>query len=268
LIQRYDSIAALRAAYIASGRRPAHDSPSNLSWYGNETEEQTLRFSQSGDVSLVPQAEAMLAALDTIIETPRRTWERAPAGAFCCVPDVLAGLPTPMRRATSTPDDRAPITIFVNTSCSAGISAKVIQKRGIAILALVMALSRIRPVSLQQLAILDGYRDNTGETIITSEINTSPLDLATACYVLTSVGFARRLTYKVGEAINGFKGRWPASFSYYSPQPYYDALAPRLTSDVSRCLIIGVAQLGDALLSAPIVWINAQIHRFTSREDF
>jgi hypothetical protein len=119
---------------------------------------------------------------------------------------------------------------------------------------------------LQQLTVLHGS-DASGETVITSEINTHPLDLATACYVLTSAGFARRLTYGLAKKLNGFNGRWPRDFSFSNPEPYYNQLKPKLVADPSRCLIIGAARLGDRLLSEPVKWLNEQIHRFTQAED-
>ena len=274
MIIRYDSTAALRADYIScikpkapsgglkSNRGDFYDNRmSGGSWYGNESEADTLHKAEVGDTSLVPKAEAYLDQLDHAIETPRRTWERNVAGPFCVVPDVLAGLPTPMRRMVHTRDETSPITILAVTTSSAGIDAETLAKRGTTILALVMALSRIRPVTLQQLTILDG-RDE-GETVITSEINTHPLDLATACYVLTSAGFARRLTYNLARSKNHFMGGWPREFNYGRPERYYDRLRLRLAADPAKCLIIGAAQLGDELLQQPLVWLNTQIARFT-----
>jgi len=182
MILRFDSAASLAARYAQLGIRYGGGTASE--WFNGESQETTLRLSQTGDTALVPEAELLLSKLDTAIETTRPQWQRSPAGAFCSVPDVLAGLPTPMRRRVDVPDERAPITILVCSSCSAGIDAKTMQKRGTVILALVMALSRLRPVSLQSLATTYGI-DAEGETIITNEINTAPLDLATACYVLT-----------------------------------------------------------------------------------
>lgn len=265
MIKRYSSTAALRADFIARcGASSRFHDRSRDAWFGNESTQDTLRKAELGDMTLVPQAEAQLARLDQVIETPRKIWERAPAGAFCSVPDHLAGLPTPMRRQAYVPDETAPISILVDTTSSQGISAATLRDRGITILAFVMALSRVRPTTLHQLATLDGTQD--GETVITSEINTHPLDLATACYVLTSAGFARRLTYGLGEALNNFSGGWPRGYRF-GKSTYYDALKLRLGLEPKKCLIIPAAELGDELLRQPIVWINKQIQHFTQAEE-
>lgn len=264
MIIRYDSIASLREAYI--GRKVNATKPTtDLSWYNNEDEATTLRLTLTGDTTLVPKAEEVLLQLETTIETTRKAWDRSPAGAFCSVPDVLAGLPTPMRRLVSTSSEVAPITIFADTGSSAGVGADTLRQRGIVILALVLALTRIRPVELYQLDVGSGIKD--GETVEVAKINTTPLDLATACYVLTSAGFARRLVYQLEESINGASGQWPMGFNYSNPTNYYTTLKPKLVADASRCLIIPAARLNDDLLSNPVLWINTQIKHFTEEEE-
>lgn len=271
MIVRYGSTAALVADYHAKDA-PRHarkhggwQSHNNNAWYGGESLQDSLRMAETGDTSLVAKAEALLSQLDTAIETPRKVWERSTIGAYYSVPDVIAGLPTCARRQFDTQDDRTPITILVVTTSSAGMSAEVLAKRGTTILALVMALSRLRPVSLQQICAVDGIEG--GETIITSEINTAPLDLATACYVLTSAGFARRLTYDLAAALNGFNGGWPDRMRWGNSDPYFAMLKARLVPDPTKCLIIKGAQLNDALLSDPVGWVNKQVAHFTNQVE-
>ena len=269
MLIHYESIEALRTAYIkVCGEGTAYSkgwSGQGLEWYGNETEAQSLRFAHEGNTRLVPEAEALIHNLDTMIETTRRVWQPSPAGAFPVVADYLRGLPTSMRRMLHERDESAPITILVNTSCSAGIDADTIERRGAVILALVLALSRIRPVTLKAVAFMHGRAD--GETILSATINTNPLDLATACYVLTSAGYARRLTYNIARAVNSFNGSWPKDFDYYHPALYYTYLKTLLSPDPARTLVVGAAQLGDDLLSDPVAWITNQIQRFTTDQE-
>src|ERR1700693_4294552 len=180
MIKTYDSIAALREDALRLGRGSigmGGDYGGN-SWYGGESQSDTLRKSELGDLSLVPEAETLIDQLDTQIETPRRIWERSPAGAFCVVPDVLAGLPTYMRYQREVGDEHQAIEIFVIAACSAGINARTLQKRGTTILALTMALARVRPISLHIVDISNGSRDGSGETVEIARIETAPLDLA------------------------------------------------------------------------------------------
>lgn len=273
MIIRYDSTAALRSAYIehcgmplerpAASRRFNHydNSPS---WYGGESAWDSVRYAELGRLDLVPKAEKLLSELDLAIATPEPVWNPSPVGYYLDVGDYLADAPDCMRTIEFEADERAPITILATTTSSAGISADTLQKRGTVILALVMALSRIRPVNLQQLTFTHGVEG--GETIITSGINTAPLDLARACYVLTSAGFARRLTYGIAEKLNRFNGMWPNAYRYGQPRPYLEYLKRVLTPDPSKTLIIGAAELGDELLRNPVEWVTKQVNHFTHGE--
>ena len=265
MIIRYDSIAALRNAYITHvGNAKTISDSADMSWCGNETRADVLRKTECGDMSLVPEAERLMSQLDLQIETQRKVWEPNVAGAFCCVPDVLAGRPTNMRRMMHTVDEANPISIFVDIGSTVSVDAATLRKRGTVILALVTALSRIRPTSLFQLHAGSG---KDGQTITASQINTNPLDLATACYVLTSAGFARRLVYGLAEKLNGYDGNWPRGFSTSCQEQYYDGLKPQLVRDPENCLIVPKALINDELLHQPVEWITQQIKRFTQQAE-
>ena len=53
-----------------------------------------------------------------------------------------------MRQWDYGPSDASPVAVWVDLTCSGGFSAKDMEKRGTAILALVMKLKAIRPVDL------------------------------------------------------------------------------------------------------------------------
>lgn len=266
MLLRYDSAAAQARHFIAEGISNDRESYNGNSWYNDETTQDSLRLAQTGDTRLVAKAETLLSSLDSVIETPRKVFERSPVGAYCVVPEVLAGRPTPMRRPVLVADDRAPISIFAVTTCSAGISAETMTKRGVVILALVMALTRVRPTELFNINYTHGRQD--GETVLVTKINTAPLDLATACYVLTSAGFTRRIGYGLAEKLNHFDGSWPRGYDYGKKglNSYNEKLKAKLGVDPAKSLVIGAAELGDELLQAPVAWIEKQIKHFTNAE--
>lgn len=283
MIRRFPSITAFRAEAQSlgvfdpsRGRKKTADGSwflhrwydnQSASWYGGETREATEEKSLIGDRTLVPAAEALIRKLDSEVSTPRRIWEPNVAGPLCAAPDVLAGRPTAFRRLREVPDERSPITILSITDSSGGIGANVLLRRGTAILALVMALARVRPVTLHVVGIGIG-EDGSGETVLCTQVQTAPLDIARAAYVLTSQGFARRLTYGVSAELNGDNGSWPNGFRYGSPDGggYYAKLAKALSPDPARTLVIGAAQFHDPILTQPVEWINDQVRRFIKEE--
>jgi hypothetical protein len=261
MIRTYESIAALREEALSLGAVKHSDRSYGFDYNTvGETTEETLRYSLTGNTSLVPEAEALIDKLDAQIETPRRVWERSPAGAFCVVPDVLAGLPTYMRYQREVGDERQAISIFVRPNASYGVTAAILRKRGITILALAMALARVRPISLHYFFVSEGTRERDGckEDVLDARIETAPLDLATACYALSSAGFYRRMCFGLVEKSGGLVG------ALISLRRSEEICYNLLGNDSKLTLVIGPAELNDPLLTQPVVWLNKQIARFVN----
>lgn len=238
------------------------------SWANGENFSIAMQKSRYGNTSLVPAAEALMSQLESQIEVPRKVWDRSPAGAFAIVPEVLAGLPTPMRRQREVLDERQPLTIIVVTTSSAGIKAETLMKRGTAILALTMAMARIRPITLHALSMLDGHVDGTGEILLKSQINTAPLDLSTAAYVLTSAGFDRILCHAHSQRLAKYRGGWPSKYRWgRKDQPYFDYLINVFGYEKKNTLLIGPTFLGDPIVNTPVAWVQDQIARFTNANE-
>ncbi len=271
MIVQYDSLAALITAYKASGAYGAkgHGGMSGDEWYGGESATQSIDRTLHGDMTLVPEAERLLDRLDAEVDIPRPQWRPAVCGPYVNIPRLLNGEPAAFMRMQDEADDRSPVNILASVTCSAGIKAATLRKRGVVILALTMALARTRPVNLWTLNLSDGHRDNSGETLITARLQTSPLDLATACYALTSAGFVRRINYDLATAINDFRGLWPRAYSYGSggQNRYMSELPARLGFDPKRTLVINPAELHDPLQTNPVAWIQSNIDRFRTADD-
>jgi hypothetical protein len=265
MLKRYDSIADLTQAAINFNIRNNYAFKSNSdmgsSWFNNETIEQCLTYAAFGNDNLVPEAERYIEQLNTDMEVKRPEWIPSPAGAFPSVPDYCRGLPCSMRRQSFEPNDNAKINIIVTTTCSGGIDAKTQAKRGAAILALIIKLAAARPIALYHLATTHGV-DN-GETLLLTELNTAPLDLASACYVLTSAGFDRYITHHVAYHLNGFNGSWPKNYEGKEEQ-FYRELIPRLGFNPADTIFVKPTYLTDPIVSKPLLWVTEQIERFNN----
>lgn len=271
MIKHYPSPSALAADYrknpLSASAITRGGFDAGRDWFSGEDEADTLRLAATGDTRLVATARGFIDHLSANIETPRRAIAHSVAGGWPSVPDAIMGRPLSMRRVVKRQVSFAPITICVDTSCSAGIKARDMQMRGAAILALVMALVPIRPVTLYQMAAMYGD-DASGETVLCTRINTTPLDLATACYILTSTGYSRRLCYRLSAALgNPSASGWPRGFpralSYNNPNAYLDALRGRMGLKAENSLMIPAVILGDPIIGKPLEWIQKQIEHFT-----
>lgn len=260
LIIRYPSIAAL----ADDGERREILNRWGYLPVGGETAEDTLRYARQGNAAIVPAAERLIDRLTAICGTERISWQPDVCGAYPIVPEFLAGVPECMRRRVSVPDERAPINIHVSVSASAGVSAEQIEARGAAILALVLLLSRDRPISLNVLEI--GRREDGADSVLSVPINTTPLDVATAAWALSSAAFFRRLILGVHCAINPAASSFPSDHST-NRAGCMRRICTELGGDPERDLLIDGVRVGDAMLNDPVAWVQEQLDRYGQTEQ-
>jgi hypothetical protein len=213
-------------------------------WYGGETAEDYLRKTRAGDVSRVADAEKLLAKIEPELHRDGAVWQNDVVGAFPDVASFLANDPECMRRKRITDDDRSPLRVWVDVTSSAHFTWQDLLPRGIAALALVMQLIRSgRAVELWTYTSLHG-RVN-GQTVIAVRMATTPIDIASVAYCITSQGFARGLCYGAGRQFNGFNGSWGSNYVMYG------TLAERLAG--ARKTLAGHVAPQDIILPAPFI---------------
>jgi hypothetical protein len=213
----------------------------DASWIG-ESKEDYIRRTSTGDVSRVPQAEKLLEKIEPELDREGLVWHNDMVGAFPDVAAFLANEPECMRRRLRTEDDRSPLKVWVDVASSAQISWEDLLPRGIAALALVMQLIRNgRAVELWTFASLHG-RTN-GQTVPCVQMCTTPIDIASVAYCLTSQGFSRGVCYAAARQHNGFNGQWGR---HYVRQ---GSLADRIAG--ARQTLEGLVAPQDIILVAP-----------------
>ena len=235
-------------------------------WHGSLSYAGALKLARTGDESTVASAEKLLDSLAQVDMGAEVTqWLPAQAGAYPCVPEYLSGSPTCMRRIAPT-GDISPINIYVSTTCSAEMSAKQMQSRGVTILALLLKLQQIRPVELFLFAEMHGNTDGSYFEVI--PVDSKPLSIAHAAFGLTHVGFARRLTYTMGEARAGFNGAWPKGYKYgdWNPKSEYNQRVAAAIGLTEQDLFIHSAHVQDKLILDPVAWVNEQVTRYNRQE--
>lgn len=176
-----------------------------FSWSDVRTDWQGfINLAKVGTEENAEQAMKLLEKFDLSSETTGRHYAPNVCGAYPVVPEYLAGNPENMRSMVYVTDELQPIRVFVGTTSSAGVSAELLETRGIAILALVMSIAKIRPMALYLCTPIGACRTNDGEdyAMTVTKVNTSPLDLASATFALTHPGYSRCLSYKISQAMS------------------------------------------------------------------
>lgn len=258
MVRRYNSVVEI--AEVARTVKPSYTSV-DVEWTGGLTHFGVIDKCYNGDEKLVPIAEKLISKIDATVEVPHREWIPSVYGAYPIVADYLAGNPEPMRRITMNPSETQPINIYVGTSSSGGFSSAQLMTRGVAILALVMKLQEVRPVTLYVMGEQFGKHD--GEYLQVVQVGSQPVNLSVACFVLTNAGFDRHFMHSIATAKAGYTGAWPRLYNGCS-NSWIEHLKEVLGMTDTDLYIRG-AYSKDAdltlMLENPVEWVNGQVKR-------
>lgn len=168
----------------------------------------------TGAASNVAASDKLLDQFETadLLTATQSTSVRAIAGGVADVPAFLSGSPVAMRRRVKR-ETFGPVTIVCDVGTSAAISADTIQRRGVAVLALVRKLvSAGFPVNLY-LGIVCREGSAQNASAIAVKVDTAPLDLARACWGLSDADYQRKLMFQTVAGIAGKRDNegtlWP-----------------------------------------------------------
>jgi len=179
-------------ALAAFAATHSHRAVSGMDSWAGGTFAQAQEWLREGDTRYVAQSEALMEKFEKLtLPTQGRTWHNEVAGFVPNVPAYLAGNPQSMRRRKRVESPTAPITVFVDVFASSSFSQDKIVARGAAVLALVRILARFRAVTLWVCCTSTAH---DGTHICSAvQINTTPIDLAHAGYMLCGPSFLRHI---------------------------------------------------------------------------
>lgn len=221
------------------------------------THKQAAQKMVKGDLALAAKSDGLLAKFEHAeLTAGRHRWIDDTAGGVPNVPAYIAGQPLAMRNRRRIADDRAPLKVVVDVGAANDITASEIEARGAAILALVRVLSIGRPVELWACAGLDADNcSNASWSFV--QIETAPLDLARAAFILTHPAALRRIFWACAMA-HGYKARTPYGEGQRHAQHTRAIVAPAFP-DADDLLVIPRARSEDDSIRNPTKWLAKQI---------
>ncbi len=246
---------------------------SSGSWYGRHSKATALRALTLGDESLVAASDALLAKLEDKLPHTRK-WQnrRSVTGGLVNVPEFLAGNPECMRLRKRLDRNDAPVTIFMDLTSSAMISADKLLARGTAILALARALCEHRVVELWggiALGENSGYRSQKAWcSTFAWRIDTTPLDVARAAFLLSAPAMARGIGYELAPTLAGhssWSGAWP--FAAHDFHVRTQAQRLRMAMGAAEMLVVPPIYGTDPLVTDPLGWITRELARLTGDHE-
>lgn len=267
---RFDSIGDF-AAYL---RGPAAKCPHMLDtnhagadWYGGTAAQLQARI-DAGDSAATAAYDRLLGRMENVgFATTRFATVAAIAGGAPCVPAYLAGNPLAMRRRVKVIDDAAPLAVVVDIGVSASVKTDTIRRRGAAALALVRLLAATRPVTLWAVTgqQIERYTDHPTDTAFAVQIDTAPLDVARAAWLLASPDAFRRAAFSACQAIGGYPTQTCVNWlgdSHVKHPDLMSACIHALTGSVDRIVVPSLITAGETQFGtdeAAADWVKAQL---------
>lgn len=259
---RFDSVSALADALAGSTAKNWTERQSD-SWVGASSA-LTLKRARGGDAARVPLADAMLARFENAVGFETRRWRTVDSvvGGVPNVPAFLAGAPLTMRRRVRMMDTAAPLTVAVELGVSQSVDNVTIARRGAAALAFARIAAATRPVDLW---VYFSSRDGSDKpAAMAVRVDTAPLDVARAAWLLCSPEALRRAAFAVLETVGGWADfgtvRWLGDFKSHAPLSA--DLTRQMTGADDFVSVPGLFSVGDVTFStdaAAADWVRGML---------
>lgn len=175
-------------------------------WAGG-TPEQVAKYCREGSEKWATRAETLVSGISNVsVANLGMDLDYNLVHGVLDYGAMEAGNPMCMYGTTITETDRAPIGVYIDNWITCTVPNEVIERRGVAILALVLALSVYRPVLCKYVAASGASFDHSNDNIQLIPIPTHPMDLGRAAFALCDPMFTRAGVYEMTQTIHNIKG--------------------------------------------------------------
>lgn len=231
-------------------------------WNGNVSAARALELCEKGDMAIVEKSNKYLKKLEALMPPPsaRHAITDDVTGAFPNVPAMLAGQPLNMRRRVARESEYSPLTVIVALDCLSVVKADQMRERGLAALALVRAVSSIRPVELWVGSTVQGAALNSSASTY-FQIPTTPLDLARAAHLIGHPSTLRILLHSIAVKHFGTPSSIPLAFDVDEEKvikAHKHIVAQAFPRD-GLVMSLPRVNLADLVIADPIKWLHTKI---------
>ena len=237
-----------------AGRVGPHVEAGEDDFHGRSWRDMTKAL-RTGAPEWVHHADKYLAGMEELLDWQSTKWKSRNdvAGGRLNVGRYLADLPDCARRRVRVEDDTALLNVIVAINAASAISPEDLMKRGAAILAFVRLMSAGRPVNLYASAVSLYGSVNSGFAF---KLETAPLDLARAAFVLVDASMARRASFAVRCAMPRSGGAYDPFVAIADTGPQGGAIfAKALGCKPEDTLYLKRFDRSDLIASDPRNWI-------------
>lgn len=224
------------------------------SW--NHSHDSALAAASKGNPSCNDEIASLVDKVSVELPSTQDAWVNDVAGVCPVVPMAIAGLPDNMLRLEQQETSGVPLRIFVSVCLSAGCSERIVRKRGIAINALLQAVSARRPVELMIFGDMGGSGYLVTPVI---RVQAMPLDQSTLTGALTDEKFLRVLMFAYAHSHARWQGQWAWDLQPTSSRAQ-QLTREALNANPDDLLIYGAfLSESDLIIKDPLAWVQQQV---------
>lgn len=271
IIQHFDSPEAFGDWVIAQWHKQSsiNHAKDNDDWAGLPMQ-QAADVLRDGSIEHLARAEEIISKLDIddVMSLSKPVLQSSVVGYIPNVPAYIAGRPDSMynRGWIEEPNAVAPLSVYVETSVSAGVSQKKIINRGIAVLAFVLAMESVRPVDLYTINPMSQSRSGSNSYIPIVRVASRPMDLGRAVFMLTNVAYSRRLSHAAVNAMSGDRSggyvQWLEHDHLGPDSERYEKTVRDMVKMAPDDVLLKGGHLHDQLmLTNPVQWVQDMINK-------
>lgn len=255
--------------YVSPNARP--------DWFGKTPRNDWHNCLRNGSTKYLRAAEKLVDDMQEaqLFRTGQKLQTSSVVGDTPNIANYLAGVPETMFsiEASDYVDMSTPIRIYVNLVISMGVTEVEFTNRGIAILGLVLALKQVRPVELYLVSVAGpvgcGSLMAAGPII---KVETNPMDLGRATYMICDVSFTRGLTYASMFSIGGATSisnhiPWAWGTGPDNENKFGSKFREFLDAAPEDVIIPGMFLTNVAFRNNPIAWIKSMLTKYAMIDD-
>lgn len=249
----------------------------DTNWAGDVWEKAIAKL-EKGDATRTALASKLYEDIiqDMTPTTGRNIIAPAIVGFVPNIPAVLAGQPETMFQRQETDDIScyAPMRIFMETAVSSSVTAAQLINRGVALLAFTMVMNTVRPIELYTVSSAasdEGHGSygwqGTASNIV--RIETRPLDVSRAAWMLTDPAYARRIGFSAIKFLSKPRCRnknnpddsLPMPWGNCGAEQYQKNMRAALKMEQQDVLVMGAYGNDRLMLNDPKKWVNEQVKK-------
>lgn len=257
MIRHFESLTHLIESAPGINSRYYRDHAWDLGVSAGEAKIRALK----GDMAIADRASALIDRIEPEVgEIFDHVWEHSYAGSRVDVPGYLSGRPDHMRRRIQKETHGLTVTVYFDLTSSMGIDALDLVTRGCSVIAFLETLQRAR-IGVELIAMVgcSSHTEPDREIWGLIPIDSKPLDISSASFVLAHPAFPRNLVYKLLENENGFTGGLSKFANTYGnpaiEQKFRDYLGCK-----PQDVVVPFAHLRDPLIwQDPKKWVEERV---------